>query len=129
MEAVGGQHWRLRLEARPAHVPEIRHEVVNVLARECPGVDLSAAALVVTELAANVVTHAYAEPGRLEIEVVCEPDAAVVTVRDWGRGFGRSTRRGRGLGLQLVAALAEWLRIDGVQPTEVKARLARSQAS
>ena len=129
MEAVGGQHWRLRLEARAAHVPEIRREVVDVVARECPGVDLSAAALVVTELAANVVTHAYAEPGRLEVEVVCEPDAAVVTVRDWGRGFGRSTRRGMGLGLQLVAALAEWLRIDGVQPTEVKARLARSQAS
>jgi anti-sigma regulatory factor (Ser/Thr protein kinase) len=129
MEAVDGQHWRLRSEARPAHVPEIRHEVVNVLARECPGVDLSAAALVVTELAANVVTHAYAEPGRLEIEVVCEPDAAVVTVRDWGRGFGRSTRRGMGLGLQLVAALAQGLRIDGAQPTEVKARLARSQAS
>ena len=71
MEAVGGQHWRLRLEARAAHVPEIRREVVDVVARECPGVDLSAAALVVTELAANVVTHAYAEPGRLEIEVVC----------------------------------------------------------
>jgi hypothetical protein len=34
-----------------------------------------------------------------------------------------------GIGLQVVAALAEWLRIDGVQPTEVKARLARSQQS
>jgi anti-sigma regulatory factor (Ser/Thr protein kinase) len=129
MEAVGGQHWRLRLEARPADVSEIRHEVVDVLARECPGVDLSAAALVVTELAANVVTHAYLESGLLEVDVVCEPDAAVVTVRDWGRGFGRSARRGMGLGLQIVAALAERLRIDGVQPTEVKARLARSQAS
>jgi len=127
MEAVRGQHWRLRLEARAAHVPEIRHKVVEVLARECPGVDVSAAALVVTELAANVVTHAYSEPGRLEVEVVCEPDAAVVTFRDWGRGFGRSIRRGRGRGLQIVAALAEWLRIDGSQPTEVRVRLAGSQ--
>jgi two-component sensor histidine kinase len=127
VETIGGQRYRLQLEARPAHVPEIRHEVVDVLARECPGVDLSAAALVVTELAANVVTHAYPKPGRLEVEVVCEPDAAVAIVRDWGRGFGRSARRGMGLGLQLVAALAEWLRIDGFQPTEVRARLARSQ--
>ena|SRR5436190_15768472 len=129
MEVVGGQHWRLRLEAKPARVPEIRQEVVDVLARECPGVDLSAAAVVVTELAANVVTHAYVEPGPLEVEVRCEPDSAVVTFRDWGRGFGRSIRRGRGRGLQIVAALAERLRIDGVQPTEVKARLARSQGS
>jgi len=89
------------------HVPEIRHAVVDVLARECPGVDLSAAALVVTELAANVVTHAYVKPGPLDVEVVCEPDAAVVTVRGWGRGFGRSIRRGMGIGLQIVAALAE----------------------
>jgi anti-sigma regulatory factor (Ser/Thr protein kinase) len=130
VEALGQQQWRLQLEARAAQVPRIRHEVVDVLERECPGVDPSVAALVVTELAANAVTHAYAEePGRIEVEVMCEPDAAVVTFRDWGRGFGRSTRRGMGIGLQVVAALAEWLRIDGVQPTEVRARLARSQQS
>jgi anti-sigma regulatory factor (Ser/Thr protein kinase) len=129
VEALGQQQWRLQLEARSAQVPQIRHEVVDVLERECPGVDLAAAALVVTELAANVVTHAYEEPGRIEVDVMCEPDAVVVTLRDWGRGFGRSTRRGMGIGLQLVAALAEWLRIDGFQPTEVKARLPRTHAS
>jgi hypothetical protein len=31
-----------------------------------------------------------------------------------------------GIGLQIVASVAEWLRIDGVHPTEVKARLPRS---
>jgi len=128
MEALGQQQWRLQLEARPAQVPQIRHEVVDVLERECPGVDLSVAALVVTELATNVVKHAYDDPGRVEVEVVCEPEAAVVTVRDWGRGFGRSTRRGMGLGLQLVAALAQWLRITGFQPTEISARLPRLPA-
>jgi anti-sigma regulatory factor (Ser/Thr protein kinase) len=128
VDALGREQWRLQLEARPSRVPEIRHEVVDLLERQCPGVDLSVAALVVTELAANVVTHAYEEPGRIEVEVACEPDAAVVTFRDWGRGFGRSARRGTGIGLQLVAALADWLRIEGFQPTEVKARLPRTHA-
>jgi anti-sigma regulatory factor (Ser/Thr protein kinase) len=95
VEALGQQQWRLQLEARSAQVPQIRHEVVDVLERECPGVDLAAAALVVTELAANVVTHAYEEPGRIEVDVMCEPDAVVVTLRDWGRGFGRSGRKVR----------------------------------
>jgi anti-sigma regulatory factor (Ser/Thr protein kinase) len=129
VEALGGQQWRLQLEARPGQVPEARHDVVEVLARECPGVDLWTAALVVTELATNVVTHAYVEPGSLEVEVVCEPDAVVVTVRDWGRGFGRSGRHGMGMGLQLVAALATRLWVRGFQPTEVKARLPRTHAS
>lgn len=128
VDALRGQQWRLQLEARPARVPQIRREVIEVIARECPGVDLSAAALVVTELATNVVTHAYSDSGQLEVEVACEPDAAVITVRDWGRGFGRSTRRGMGVGLQVVAAAAEWLRIGGVQSTEVTARLPRSHA-
>ena len=42
MEALGQQQWRLQLEARPAQVPQIRHEVIDVLERECPGVDLAA---------------------------------------------------------------------------------------
>ena len=91
MDAVRGQHWRLEVQARPAHVPEIRHKVVGVLTRECPGVDLSAAALVVTELAANVVTHAYAEPGRLEIEVVCVVLTLIfATIRPLRAGAGLS---------------------------------------
>jgi hypothetical protein len=76
VEALGKQLWRLQLEARPSHVPHVRHDVVDVLARECPGVDLAVAALVVTELTTNVV-NAYVQAGRLEVEVVCEPDAAV----------------------------------------------------
>jgi anti-sigma regulatory factor (Ser/Thr protein kinase) len=127
VEAIGGQLWRLRVEARPSRLHQVRHDVVDVLAQECPGVDLSAAALVVTELAANAATHAYSESGPLEVDVVCEPDAAVVTVRDWGRGFGPS-RRSLGIGLQIVASLAEWFWIGGVHPTEVKARLPRTHA-
>jgi hypothetical protein len=73
VEALGGQQWRLQLEARPDQVPEVRHNVVEVLARECPGVDLWTAALVVTELATNAVTHAYGEPGSLEVEASLSP--------------------------------------------------------
>jgi anti-sigma regulatory factor (Ser/Thr protein kinase) len=92
VEALGKQLWRLQLEARPSHVPHVRHDVVDVLARECPGVDLAVAALVVTELTTSVVNHAYVQAGRLEVEVVCEPDAAVSRPR-LRRGFGRSTRQ------------------------------------
>jgi hypothetical protein len=76
-----------------------------------------------------VVTHAYVEPGPLEVEVVCEPDLAVVTVRDGGEGSLDRTCNRMGIGLQVVAALAQWLRIGGFQPTEVKARLPRTHAS
>ena len=47
----------------PSHVPHVRHDGVDVLARECPGVDLAVAALVVTELTTNVVNHAYLQAG------------------------------------------------------------------
>jgi len=78
----------MQAEARASRIQGVRHDVLDVLARECPDVDLTAAALIVTELVANVVRHAYTEKGSVEVEVSCEPEAAVLTVRDWGLGFG-----------------------------------------
>ena len=124
---MGRQRWRMRVGARPAHVPDVRREVVDVLARECPGVDLNVAALVVTELAANVVNHAYADvQGPLEVDLLCEPDAATLTVRDWGRGFGTSTHHGMGVGLELVDRLAQAVRVERGERTEVHVRLSRA---
>lgn len=125
MEALDDQRWQTRVEARAAAVPHIRREVVDVLARQCPGLDIAAAALIVTELATNVVNHAYTDTGPLEVEVLCEPEAATLIVRDWGRGFGESPRHGLGVGLQIATALASQLRVHRSRPTEIHVRLAR----
>ena len=126
---MGERRWRMRVDARPAQVPAVRREVVGVIARECPGVDLDVAALVVTELATNVVNHAYADGhGQLEVDLLFEPDAATLTVRDWGRGFGTSTRHGMGMGLEIVARLAQAMRVERGVRTEVRVRLSRALA-
>lgn len=90
VEAVDERRWQTRVEARPSAVPHLRRDVLDVLGRECPGVDLATAALIVTELAGDVVNHAYGDTGPVEVELLCEPDAATLTVRDWGQGFGGS---------------------------------------
>ncbi|HET7171663.1 MAG TPA: ATP-binding protein [Gaiellales bacterium] len=126
MEAVDEQRWQTQIEARPAAVPHLRREVLDTLSRECPGVDLAAAGLIVTELAANVVNHAYTETGPVEVEVLCEPDAATLTVRDWGHGFGKSPNHGLGIGLQIATALASQLHVRRSRPTEIHVRLVRA---
>ena len=126
MEAVGKQHWRARLEAEPAAVPALRRDVVMLLARECPELDLADVALAVSELVANVVRHAYpaGEPGAVEVEVERDGPATVVTVRDWGRGFAplAGAERGLGVGLHIVCALADDLRISTSDCTVIEAR-------
>jgi len=70
--------------------------------------------LAVTEACTNVVRHAYGE-GDGTIEVVVRPQAGAleVTVADSGRGIGPSPdTTGPGLGLPLIAALADSLVIE-----------------
>jgi anti-sigma regulatory factor (Ser/Thr protein kinase) len=125
VDPVGEQRWRTRIDARAADVPGLRHAVVELLERECPGIDRAAAALVVTELASNVVCHAYpGAGGPLEVEIHIDTGTPILTVRDWGGGFGQSERRGTGLGLSLVRGISAdvWMEHRGC--TEVHARLA-----
>jgi anti-sigma regulatory factor (Ser/Thr protein kinase) len=50
--------------------------------------DLWAVQLATEEACSNVLVHAYAgKPGRLEVEVVEEPEGIQVVVRDWGTAF------------------------------------------
>jgi serine/threonine-protein kinase RsbW len=70
--------------------------------------------LAVTEACTNVVRHAYGNGGGT-IDVVARPhgDGLEVVVADSGRGLGRSSdTAGPGLGLPLIAALADTLEID-----------------
>lgn len=114
------------MAAQASAVPELRRRVAGFLGRECPGVDVGDAALVVTELATNVVRHAYPldHPGALEVQVECDPTEAIVTVRDWGCGFGNSAAAGLGFGLRIVEALTEELRVERSDGTTVATRIA-----
>jgi anti-sigma regulatory factor (Ser/Thr protein kinase) len=107
---------RLALPARPENVAVIRH----VLGAFAEALDLPAdivedMRLAVTEACTNVVRHAYdrSEPGRLEIVIRPDGDRLEIIVSDEGRGIGPSPDTGGpGLGLSLIAALADSLEIE-----------------
>jgi stage II sporulation protein AB (anti-sigma F factor) len=105
-----------RFVARADQVARARHEVV-AYAREHGALDLDAIAIAVTEAVTNVVLHAYVEArnvGEFEVTVQRHADDGLeVHVCDEGRGMmPRSDSPGVGLGLPLVAKLAERLEIQ-----------------
>jgi serine/threonine-protein kinase RsbW len=106
---------RLTLPARPENVAVVRH-VLGALADvlNLPETVREEMRLAVTEACSNVVRHAYSD-GDGNIDVVVRPDgeALEVTVSDTGRGLGPSPDvGGPGLGLPLIAALADAVEID-----------------
>jgi serine/threonine-protein kinase RsbW len=118
---------RLTLPARPENVALVRH----VLGALADALDLPAALtedmrLAVTEACTNVVRHAYTD-GDGAIDVVVRPKGGEleVVVQDTGRGLGPSPdTAGPGLGLPLIAALADRLEID--RSTSAGSRLVMS---
>jgi serine/threonine-protein kinase RsbW len=106
---------RLTLPARPESVAVVRH-VLGALAEalELPRAVIEDLRLAVTEACTNVVRHAYVD-GDGKIDVMVRPDggALEVVVADAGRGIGPSPDTlGPGLGLPLIAALADSLEIE-----------------
>ena len=106
---------RLTLPARPENVAVVRH-VLGALAEALalPDAVIADVRLAVTEACTNVVRHAY-EGCEGTIDVVVRPngDALEVVVADAGRGIGPSRdTAGPGLGLPLIAALADSLEIE-----------------
>jgi len=111
---------RLTLPARPENIAVVRHMLGAVgQAIELPPAVVDDLRLAVTEACTNVVRHAY--PGRsgtLDVVVRPEGERLEVTVADSGRGMGPSPdRRGPGLGLPLIAALADSFDIDESVPS------------
>jgi anti-sigma regulatory factor (Ser/Thr protein kinase) len=94
---------------------------------------LSDIRLAVTEACANVVVHAYPgeDAGPMEVVATMEEGELTVIVRDWGRGIGpRPDSPGLGLGLSLIAALAEKVQLGhgGEEHTEVRMTFALNDA-
>jgi anti-sigma regulatory factor (Ser/Thr protein kinase) len=116
----------LKLPARAENVAVVRHafggfaEVLTVDEQT-----LSDIKLAVTEACTNVVIHAYEAnaPGSLEVEATIDDRYLTVVIRDNGRGIvPRPDSPGLGLGLPLIATLAETLELgtDELDQTEVR---------
>jgi len=106
---------RLTLPARAENIALVRH-VIGALAESLalPPKMVEDIRLAVTEACTNVVRHAYRDhDGPLEIVVEPQADCISVVVADRGRGIlPNPSSDGPGLGLPLIAALADALEIE-----------------
>jgi anti-sigma regulatory factor (Ser/Thr protein kinase) len=122
----------LSLPARAENVAVVRHVLGGIGdALDLDHEVLADIKLAVSEACANVVVHAYAPagPGFMDLEVTALGAHLAVTVRDHGRGMTpRADSPGLGVGLPLIASLAETLELtngtDG--GTEVRMSFATS---
>ncbi len=79
--------------------------------------------IAVGEAIANAVEHAYEtkEAGRVELHVTTDDDnTLLVDVYDRGSFIDRELREGRGLGLQIVRAIARAVSIDTEGGTRIR---------
>jgi serine/threonine-protein kinase RsbW len=109
---------RLTLPARPENVAVIRH-VLGAFAEslQLPLELVEDMRIAVTEACTNVIRHAYRDGESGPIDVVIRPhdDRLELIVSDRGQGIGPSPDgAGPGLGLPLIAALADTLEIHHV---------------
>jgi serine/threonine-protein kinase RsbW len=105
---------RLVLPASPENVGIVRHALGGIAsALLLDSARVAAIRLAVTEACTNVVRHAYGDDtGPLEVDVRAGVDALEVNVRDRGHGIQpRPASESLGLGIPLIAALADRLRI------------------
>ncbi|MGH2901277.1 MAG: ATP-binding protein [Solirubrobacteraceae bacterium] len=124
-EVTNTPDLELKLPARAENVAVIRHafggfgEVLSVAEQTLLDIQLA-----VTEACTNVVVHAYADnEGDLGVDASIVGRRLTVIVRDSGRGIvPRPDSPGLGLGLPLIATLAETLELgkDGSGNTEVR---------
>jgi serine/threonine-protein kinase RsbW len=122
----------LALPARAENIAIVRHALGGL--GEVFGVSeekLSDIRLAVTEACSNVVMHAYPNGsaptregwGMMEVSATMLGEELAVAVRDWGQGIRpRPDSPGLGLGLSLIAALADTVQLghDTAEHTEVR---------
>ena len=125
-EVTALSDFELKLPAYAENVAVVRHAIgglaeVMVMDEQT----LADIKLAITEACTNVVIHAYddGEDGLLEVDASVEDELLSVVIRDSGRGIvPRPDSPGLGLGLPLIATLAETLELgkDDVDHTEVR---------
>jgi serine/threonine-protein kinase RsbW len=116
----------LTMAARAENVAIVRHAIGALgEAIEIDAQTLSDIRLAVTEACTNVVVHAYPDgsEGPLEVMATLGGEELTVVVRDEGKGIAaRTDSPGLGLGLPLIASLAERVELghDEQARTEVR---------
>jgi serine/threonine-protein kinase RsbW len=116
----------LALSARAENIAIVRHAVGALGdAWQLDEQTLSDIRLAVTEACTNVVVHAYpdGQEGPLEVHAKRDGEELLILVRDQGQGIApRPDSPGLGLGLPLIASLAEEVQLgrDEDDHTEVR---------
>ena len=125
-QASGGSDVRLTLPARPENVAVVRH-VLGAFAEalQLPDPVIEDMRLAVTEACTNVVVHAYPDgDGPMEIAAAIQDGRLAISVRDEGRGMlPRPDSPGLGLGLPLIATLAETLELGRGEDDRTEVRM------
>ena len=108
---------KLSLPARPENIAVIRHLLgAFAEAARLPAGLVEDLRLAITEACTNVVRHAYRPDGSgpLEMAICPEGDRLTVVVSDRGRGLNATSidTRGPGLGLPLIMAIADRVRLE-----------------
>jgi serine/threonine-protein kinase RsbW len=116
----------LTLPARPENVAVARHAIggfADVL--DVPKQTLADVKLAVTEACTNVVVHAYpGSEGPMGLRATVDDDMLRVVVVDEGRGMlPRPDSPGLGLGLPLIATLAESLELGTGEDERTEVRM------
>ncbi|HEX2102447.1 MAG TPA: ATP-binding protein [Solirubrobacteraceae bacterium] len=116
----------LTLPARPENVAVARHAIggfADVL--DMPDQTLADVKLAVTEACTNVVVHAYPNgDGPMGLRASVQEGVLRVVVVDQGRGIlPRADSPGLGLGLPLIATLAESLELGTGTSEETEVRM------
>jgi serine/threonine-protein kinase RsbW len=122
----------LALTAQAENIAVVRYALGGLgEAFAVPEPKLSDIRLAVTEACANVVVHAYPDGHHGPMEVIAskDEDTLTVLVRDWGRGIGpRPDSPGLGLGLSLIAALADNVQLAHGEAEHTEVRMTFSLA-
>ena len=116
----------LRLPARAENVAVVRHAIGglgDVL--DVEDQVLSDIKLAVTEACTNVVVHAYPDgEGPMGLRASVLDDHVAIVIHDCGRGIvPRADSPGLGLGLPLIATLAESLELGTGDAEETEVRM------
>jgi serine/threonine-protein kinase RsbW len=125
---------QMALPARAENIAIVRHAFGALGdAYALDAQTLSDIRLAVTEACTNVVVHAYPDgrEGPMEVLATLLGDELTVIVRDEGIGIGpRADSPGLGLGLPLIASLAESVQLgrDTEERTEVRMAFSLSAA-